>query len=156
MADWTTELPGAVSEGDATHVADHNAIVSAIAEARNAVDAAEGLISSLEAALDGKAESSHQHAVAQVTGLQAELDGKAESSHEHAVSQVTGLQAALDGKAESSHEHAVSQVTGLQAALDGKQDSGSYATTAQLDAKADASALAALETRVAALEAPEA
>ena len=71
MTDWTTELPGAVSEGDATHVADHNAIVSAIAEARNAVDAAEGLISSLEAALDGKAASSHQHAVSQVTGLQA-------------------------------------------------------------------------------------
>ena len=134
MTDWTTELPGAVSEGDATHVADHNAIVSAIAEARNAVDAAEGLISSLEAALDGKAEGSHQHAVSQVTGLQAALDGKQDS----------GSYATTD------------QVDDLQAALDGKQDSGSYATTDQLNAKADASALAALETRVAALETPEA
>ena len=156
MADWTTELPGAVSEGDATHVADHNAIVSAIAEARNAVDAAEGLISSLEAALDGKAASSHQHAVSQVTGLQAALDGKAASSHQHTVAQVTGLQAELDGKAESSHQHTVAQVTGLQAALDGKQASGSYATTAQVNAKADASALADLEARVEALETPEA
>ena len=156
MADWTTELPGAVSEGDPTHVADHNAIVSAIAEARNAVDAAEGLISSLEAALDGKAASSHQHAVAQITGLQAALDGKAASSHQHAVSEVTGLQAAIDGKQDSGSYATTDQVDDLQAAIDGKQDSGSYATTAQLNAKADASALDALEARVEALEAPEA
>src|SRR5699024_6233134 len=134
MADWTTELPGAVSEGDATHVADHNAIVSAIAEARNAVDAAEGLISSLEAALDGKAESSHQHAVSQVDGLQAALDGKQDS----------GSYATTD------------QVDGRQAALDATHVAATYATTDQLTAQADGSAVAGLESGVAALETPEA
>lgn len=49
----------------------------------------------------------------------------------------------------------ISKVTGLQDALDKKQASGSYATTAQVEAKADASALSELAARVAALEAPE-
>lgn len=55
----------------------------------------------------------------------------------------------------ADHDHAIGDVTGLQSALDGKQASGNYATTAQVNAKADQSALDALEARVAALE-PEA
>jgi hypothetical protein len=55
-----------------------------------------------------------------VTGLQTALDGKAGSSHAHAIGDVTGLQTALDGKAASSHSHGISDVTGLQTALDGK------------------------------------
>lgn len=55
----------------------------------------------------------------------------------------------------ADHDHAIGDVTGLQSALDGKQASGNYATTAQMGAKADQSALDALEARVAALE-PEA
>ena len=57
--------------------------------------------------------------------------------------------------APADHDHAIADVTGLQSALDGKQASGNYATTAQVNAKADQSALDALEARVAALE-PEA
>lgn len=60
-----------------------------------------------------------------------------------------------DSAAPADHDHAIADVTGLQDALDGKQASGSYATTAQVNAKADQSALDALEARVAALE-PEA
>jgi len=81
-----------------------------------------------QTALDGKAASSHTHAIADVTNLQTTLDGKAASSHTHPISAVTNLQSALDGKAASSHSHAIADVTGLQTALDGKQASGSYAT----------------------------
>lgn len=55
----------------------------------------------------------------------------------------------------ADHDHAIGDVTGLQSALDGKQASGDYATTAQVNAKADQSALEALEARVAALEPDE-
>ncbi len=85
----------------------------------NTSDANKPISTAAQAALDGKANTSHTHAVAGVTGLQAALDGKAAASHGHAISDVTGLQSALDGKAASSHTHSISQVTGLQAALDG-------------------------------------
>ena len=57
-----------------------------------------------------------------MTGLQSALNGKAATSHTHAVSDVTGLQNALDGKAASTHTHGMSDVTGLQEALDAKAD----------------------------------
>lgn len=41
MATWTTDLPDEAHAGDDGHVADHNAIVAAITEARTNVDAAE-------------------------------------------------------------------------------------------------------------------
>lgn len=49
------------------------------------------------------------------------MDGKANATHTHVIADTTGLQAALDGKAATSHSHAIADVTGLQAALDGKQ-----------------------------------
>lgn len=128
MADWTTALPGTAAEGDATHVADHNTIVAALAEARGVIDAAEATVASLQGLLDGKAETGHKHAAADI------------NSGTLADARIPAL--------------AVAKVTGLQAALDGKQASGSYATTTQVNAKADASALSALETRVEALETP--
>jgi len=89
-----------------------------------------------------KAALSHAHIVSDVTGLQAALDGKSSSghnhdllyaqlSHVHVVADVTGLQTALDGKASTSHNHdatyaalahvhLIEGVTGLQTALDGK------------------------------------
>ena len=56
----------------------------------------------------------------------------------------------------ADHDHAIADVTGLQSALDGKQASGNYATTAQVNAKADQTALDDLIARVEALETPEA
>lgn len=61
------------------------------------------------------------------TDLQTALNGKANSSHTHIIADVTGLQTALDGKqaagsyAAASHTHIIGDVTGLQTALDGKQ-----------------------------------
>jgi len=64
-----------------------------------------------------------------VTGLDAALTGKASTSHTHATSDVTGLDAALAGKASTSHTHATSDVTGLDAALTAKITApGSLAT----------------------------
>ena len=46
-------------------------------------------------------------------GLQTALDGKAASSHSHAIADVTGLQTALDGKAETSHTHGIGDLSGV-------------------------------------------
>ena len=94
----------------------------------------------------GAAAASHTHSIANVSGLQAALDGKAPSSHSHAASAITsgtlssdrlptvpiakggtgatsasaartalGITPANIGAAASSHSHPASQVTGLTA-----------------------------------------
>jgi len=68
-------------------------------------------VTGLQGALDGKADTSHTHAIAAVTGLQGALDGKADTSHTHAIAAVTGLQGALDGKADTSHAHDAGAIT---------------------------------------------
>jgi hypothetical protein len=80
----------------------------------------DGVSSAIQTQLDGKAATSHAHAISDVTSLQTSLDGKAASVHTHAISDTTGLQTALDGKAATSHTHAISDTTGLQTTLDGK------------------------------------
>lgn len=55
------------------------------------------------------------------TATQAALNGKADTLHTHAIGDVTGLQTALDGKAATVHSHVIGDVTGLQTALDGKE-----------------------------------
>lgn len=73
--------------------------------------------------------------IANINGLQAELDslqsainGKADASHNHAISDISGLQTALDGKAASSHGHSIANISGLQAALDAKLDDSQRGT----------------------------
>ncbi|MGN0905685.1 MAG: hypothetical protein ACI4NM_00930 [Bullifex sp.] len=56
----------------------------------------------VKTALDGKAASSHTHAIADITNLQTTLDGKAASSHTHAISDITNLQTTLNAKVETS------------------------------------------------------
>lgn len=57
------------------------------------------------AAISGKADADHDHAIADVTGLQTALDGKADDGHTHLMADVTDLQAALDGKSDVGHNH---------------------------------------------------
>lgn len=59
----------------------------------------DGVTSSIQTQLNGKAASSHTHTIANVTNLQSTLDGKAAAVHSHAIADVTGLQSALDSKA---------------------------------------------------------
>lgn len=129
MADWTKPLPDQAAEGDENHVEDHNAIVAAIDEARTVIDSAEATIASLQGMLDDKADSGHKHAAADIT------------SGTLADARIPAL--------------AIGKTTGLQDALDAKQASGSYATTAQVNAKASQADLTALEARVSALEPDE-
>lgn len=68
----------------------------------NTSDANKPVSTATQTALDGKANTSHGHAIADVTGLQSALDGKAASSHTHSISNVTGLQDALDAKASAA------------------------------------------------------
>ena len=71
----------------------------------------DGVTSAIQTQIDGKAATSHSHAISDVTSLQTSLDGKAATSHTHAISDTTGLQTALDGKAATSHTHTLSQIT---------------------------------------------
>lgn len=79
----------------------------------------------LQAALDGKAATSHTHTYDSITGKPTTFTP---SAHTHVISEVTGLQAALDSKAATSHTHSIANVTGLQTALDGKQATTSFRT----------------------------
>lgn len=117
MATWTTTLPDTATEGAETHIADHNAIVAAIAEARAAIDAAEATVTALEGLLDGKADGGHKHAAADITS--GTLD--AARIPTLAVGKISGLQAALDGKADDSDLAAkadASALTALSARVD--------------------------------------
>ena len=81
--------------------------------------------------------------------VEAAVTGKAESGHKHSAADITsGTLAAARIPALD-----IAKTTGLQAALDAKQASGSYATTAQVNAKASQADLTALAARVDALEA---
>lgn len=70
-----------------------------------------GVTSAIQTQINGKANTSHTHAIADVTGLQAALDAKAATVHTHAISDVTGLQSALDSKAATVHTHTTDQVS---------------------------------------------
>ena len=84
----------------------------------------------IHTSLDGKADTTHLHSIANITGLQAALDAKSGITHVHDFNGVTGLQTALDGKANVghihteyapiTHNHVVSEVNGLQTALAAK------------------------------------
>lgn len=81
-------------------------------------------INGLQAALDGKANSSHTHAISDVTNLQTTLDGKTDVGHTHYISDVTNLQTTLNNKAALVHTHSISDVTLLQGTLDTKSNIG--------------------------------
>jgi Phage tail repeat like len=89
-------------------------------------------VDGLSDALNGKAPSSHTHAIAQVAGLQTALDSKV--SVGAVTDLLTGLQTAIDGKAAAGHTHAIGAVTGLQTALDGKAATGHAHSTATTSA----------------------
>lgn len=111
-----------------------------------------GQVTGLQAALDGKASTSHNHdatyapishshTIANVTGLQAALDGKASLAHGHFIADVGGLQTALDSKANSGHGHLIADVANLQSSLDGKASLAHGHSTTDLSSPHQAGAL---------------
>lgn len=59
------------------------------------------------------------------SSVQSQLDGKAAVTHTHTQDDVDGLATALSGKANATHTHTIANVTGLQDALNDKMDVGS-------------------------------
>lgn len=107
-------------------------------------------LTSLETAVNGKADAAHIHAqyasVDDVSALQTAVDGKANSTHTHSeyaganhthseyagashthsnyasIDDVETLETTVNGKANASHTHAQSDISGLATALSGKSD----------------------------------
>lgn len=92
----------------------------------------------LENAIDGKANSSHIHPIADITNLQETLDSKAAAQHTHTISNVTDLQTTLDGKAAVSHTHTSDNITDLQGLLDNKANATHYHNMTDVDGLEDA------------------
>ena len=79
----------------------------------------------IKGALDGKANSSHNHNISDVSNLQSSLDGKSDTGHTHTKSNITDFAHThddryytesetdnlLSGKASSSHTHTKSEIT---------------------------------------------
>lgn len=74
----------------------------------------------VNAALAGKANTSHTHEQSDIDGLADALAGKAAASHKHAQSDITGLADTLAGKASTNHTHgaATSSANGFMSATD--------------------------------------
>ena len=156
----TTSLPGSMSAADkakldgiAAGATQNDTDANLRARSGHTGEQAISTVTGLQAALDGKAATSHSHSNATTSSAgymsaadKAKLDGiavgatqndtdanlRARSGHtgEQAISTVTGLQTALDGKASTSHSHAISDVTGLQTALDAKAPTSTATTSA--------------------------
>ena len=88
----------------------------------------------------------------------SDLNGKANSSHNHAISDITNLSTTLAGKANSSDLGAVATSNSYND-LSNKPDLSVYAlsstVTSSLNSKADSSTVSAIDTRVTALESNE-
>lgn len=78
----------------------------------------------VNSALDGKANSSHNHSISNITNLQLVLDNKSATGHTHddRYYTETEIDTKLDNKADSSHSHSINDVTGLSTSLDGKMN----------------------------------
>lgn len=59
-------------------------------------------------------------AISTVSGLQAAIDGKAATSHTHVITDITGLQAALDAKSATGHTHVSANITDFNTAVDAR------------------------------------
>ena len=99
----------------------------------SAIQSNETLISDLQALASDKVDQS---------AFDAAMNGKADTGHDHSVAAIVGLVEALAGKADGDHAHDITAISGLFDALAAKADG--TALTAGLSAKADAGDLAGL------------
>ena len=78
----------------------------------------------VNSALNGKANSSHNHSISNITNLQSTLDSKSATGHTHddRYYTETEIDTKLNNKANSTHTHNISNVTGLSTSLDGKMN----------------------------------
>ena len=93
-------------------------------------------------ALNGKANSSHNHSISDITNLQLTLENKSPIGHTHddRYYTKTEMDTELDGKANTNHTHSITNITNLQSQLDGKANSvhthdDRYYTETEMDKK---------------------
>ena len=96
----------------------------------------DGVTSSIQTQLNGKAASSHNHEISEISGLHMALNEKADSSHTHTASQITGLTASRALVSDSSGHPAVSSVTSTEL---GYLDGVTSSIQTQLNGKAASS-----------------
>ncbi len=80
----------------------------------------DGVTSSIQSQLDGKASNVHTHNISDVTSLDVALGAKANATHTHIISDVANLSNTLNEKASLIHSHSISDVTNLSSELAGK------------------------------------
>lgn len=92
-------------------------------------------IEALETVASGKADKAHTHddRYYTETEIDTKLEGKANTSHSHAISDVTGLQSALDGKANASHGTHVTFDSTNKPKMDGTAAFGTSTKVARAD-----------------------
>jgi hypothetical protein len=107
----------------------------------NTADTAKPVSTAQQTALNGKANISHTHAVADVTGLQTALDGKAASSHTHTPSDVglgnvsnTAQVTSVGGTAPIASSGGTTPTISISAATTGAAGSMSSGDKTKLDA----------------------
>ena len=105
MSRFNGNTGGSGGGGDVTLFNGVNSTSVTMAATANAVKIAYDKAVSVETIVNGKANTSHIHTIANITGLQTALDGKAATTHTHAISSITNLQSVLDGKAVIGHTH---------------------------------------------------
>lgn len=106
----------------------------------NTSDVNKPISTATQTALNGKAASSHTHAITDVTNLQTTLEGKAPSVHGHEIADVNGLEAALEAAgsgAPAVHTHTISDVTNLETTLNGKANSSHTHNGGDLPSRTD-------------------
>lgn len=93
------------------------------------------IVNNLTTASTTKVLSANQGVVIKglIDALQAEVDGKADTGHGHAIADVSGLQTALDGKAASSHGTHVSFDSTNKPKMDGTAAFGTSSKVARAD-----------------------
>ena len=88
-------------------------------------------VSTLTAALSGKANTTHSHIISDIPGLNTAIMAKADTAalatkaaaiHSHIGSDISDLSTILSGKANTVHTHDTSSITGLNAILNNKAD----------------------------------
>jgi hypothetical protein len=157
--DWNNGPPVSLADGDilvalpsgVTYSTDDDLVNPTLLQVKEYVLDGLGIadVSGLQTELDGKADTTHTHAISDVTGLQAALDLKAASSHTHTTADITDFATEMATKADATHSHAISDVTGLQTALDGKASSSHTHTSADIT-DAEATGISLLQAATAA------
>lgn len=110
-----------------------------LANVDNTADSAKPVSTAVQTALNGKANSSHAHAISDVTDLQTTLDTKLSAGDLTSYATTTDLTSGLAGKADISELSNYATTTALTVGLSDKADTSSLSAVATSGSYADLS-----------------